>query len=232
MHVLVLEIQHLDCSLAALSLRWPRVELLLRAPMAVEGRAAGVLAVRAPSEAELDLVAKDFEAERGDRPVPLLREGALGFWQILSPERPNIISAVARHRGFPLDAVRVKNGVETWTLGVSDREQAKAILDALAGMGPLKVLRLSKGTFPDLRLTGAQLRVLRAAIVRGYYEFPRRTSPTKLAKELGLAKSTVLEHLQRAEAKVILGAEGFSTLGPAGGDARGGAERSRSRSPS
>lgn len=53
---------------------------------------------------------------------------------------------------------------------------------------------------PDL--TARQAAVLRAAVEDGYYEFPRRTSTADLADRFGLARSTLEEHLRRAEGKL------------------------------
>ncbi|WP_336036997.1 helix-turn-helix domain-containing protein [Halobacterium yunchengense] len=51
-------------------------------------------------------------------------------------------------------------------------------------------------------LTARQAAVLRAAVEDGYYEFPRRASTSDLADRFGLARSTLEEHLRRAEGKL------------------------------
>jgi len=51
-------------------------------------------------------------------------------------------------------------------------------------------------------LTARQASVLRAAVEDGYYAFPRRTSTAALADRFGLARSTLEEHLRRAEGKL------------------------------
>ncbi|MFB6270855.1 MAG: helix-turn-helix domain-containing protein, partial [Halobacterium sp.] len=53
---------------------------------------------------------------------------------------------------------------------------------------------------PDL--TARQAAVLRAAVQDGYYEFPRRTTTADLADRFDLARSTLEEHLRRAEGKL------------------------------
>jgi predicted DNA binding protein len=53
---------------------------------------------------------------------------------------------------------------------------------------------------PDL--TARQAAVLRAAVESGYYERPRETTTADLADRFGLARSTLEEHLRRAERKV------------------------------
>lgn len=59
-------------------------------------------------------------------------------------------------------------------------------------------------------LTERQRTVMETAYAKGYYAVPRRISSDDLAAEFGLEKSTVLEHLRRAERNVLaelLGAE-------------------------
>ena len=53
---------------------------------------------------------------------------------------------------------------------------------------------------PDL--TARQAAVLRAAVESGYYDRPRGTTTAALADRFGLARSTLEEHLRRAERKV------------------------------
>jgi len=53
---------------------------------------------------------------------------------------------------------------------------------------------------PDL--TARQAAVLRAAVESGYYDRPRGTTTAELAERFGLARSTLEEHLRRAEGKV------------------------------
>ncbi len=52
-------------------------------------------------------------------------------------------------------------------------------------------------------LTDRQLNILDMAYSCGYYEWPRRLSVTKLAKQLSLSKSAACERLRKAELKVI-----------------------------
>jgi predicted DNA binding protein len=55
-------------------------------------------------------------------------------------------------------------------------------------------------TAPDL--TARQAAVLRTAVESGYYDRPRGTTTAGLADRFGLARSTLEEHLRRAEGKV------------------------------
>lgn len=52
-------------------------------------------------------------------------------------------------------------------------------------------------------LTDRQQEVLKAAHAMGYYDIPRQTTSEELAEHLDLEKSTVLEHLRRAEHNLV-----------------------------
>jgi predicted DNA binding protein len=56
---------------------------------------------------------------------------------------------------------------------------------------------------PAAQLTDRQQEIVRAAIVAGYYDIPRRATQQDLAAELGLSQGTIGEHLRRAEANII-----------------------------
>lgn len=53
-------------------------------------------------------------------------------------------------------------------------------------------------------LTKKEQKVMLMAIEHGYYEYPRKISATRLADDLNNSKSTVIEHLRKAENKIIL----------------------------
>jgi predicted DNA binding protein len=66
----------------------------------------------------------------------------------------------------------------------------------------------TKGSIADAdadlpALSARQREVFELARARGYYEWPRAVSATDLAEEVGVAKATVLEHLRKAEAKLL-----------------------------
>ncbi len=52
-------------------------------------------------------------------------------------------------------------------------------------------------------LTPRQAQLIRAAIREGYYEVPRRTTVGKIARTVGIARSTAEEHLRAAESSLV-----------------------------
>jgi predicted DNA binding protein len=53
------------------------------------------------------------------------------------------------------------------------------------------------------RLSPRQREALQLARAHGYYEYPRATTARALAAELDISKTTFLEHLRKAEAKLL-----------------------------
>ena len=52
-------------------------------------------------------------------------------------------------------------------------------------------------------LTERQRELLMAAKRWGYYEYPRRLSAGELAERVGLSKATLVEHLRKAEVRMM-----------------------------
>ena len=52
-------------------------------------------------------------------------------------------------------------------------------------------------------LTTRQREVVEHALDVGYFEWPRRTSSEELAADLGVTRATCLEHLRKAEEKLL-----------------------------
>ncbi|MFC6824113.1 helix-turn-helix domain-containing protein [Halopelagius fulvigenes] len=109
--------------------------------------------------------------------------------------------------------VRVFDGREYWSLFVDDdREGVRRRLDAVreetnADITVTKITRADAGvdaaTWRTDELSGRQREVFELARKRDYYDWPRGISARELAAELDISKTTLLEHLRKAEAKLL-----------------------------
>lgn len=111
-------------------------------------------------------------------------------------------------------------GEESYTLLAPSRERLDALVHALAAYAEVAIERVGEAHPSQLfvsvpvtdittSLTERQLVVLQRAIAEGYYDSPRRTSTEALASTFGVTRSTLEEHLRKAERRVL---EGFASV--------------------
>lgn len=116
-------------------------------------------------------------------------------------------------RGFvPEDEIRVHDGYEYWTVLISaERESIHDRLDEIRDEeeAKIKVTGLkssateSKYSNNSSKLSERQREVFELAQLRNYYSWPRETSVGELAEDLNISDTTLLEHLRKAEAKIL-----------------------------
>lgn len=117
-------------------------------------------------------------------------------------------------RGFLHDQpIRIVDGVEYWPVfyrgtraeleaalaEIRERRHAEIEVTRISSSGP------PQGSTPRRidRLSEAQRDAYELARAEGYYSWPRETTTRELAEEQGVSKTTFLEHLRKAEAKLL-----------------------------
>lgn len=116
-------------------------------------------------------------------------------------------------------------GEETYTILSPTRERLDALLARLGAHGSVHLERVVDVQPSALNvnvpladittaLTERQLVVLQKAIAEGYYDSPRRTSTEALAATFGVTRSTLEEHLRKAERRVLEGFAGVLAAQP------------------
>jgi len=90
---------------------------------------------------------------------------------------------------------------------IGSEENLKRFLDTITFAGAIKQVSFKKATYSEHSLlsclTDKQKEVLFAANKYGYYSYPRRITSAQLAKKVGLSKPTVVQHLRKAEVRLI-----------------------------
>ena len=95
------------------------------------------------------------------------------------------------------------------TMSVSGTEEnLKKFLGLVKLIGDIKNVSFKKATFDEHSilscLTQKQKEVLIAAKKNGYYNYPRKINSLELSKRIGLSKPTVVQHLRKAEERIII----------------------------
>ena len=106
---------------------------------------------------------------------------------------------------YPPYGIDSKNGVEFRIFGISS--SIRSFLDFVRTvMAPdsVSVQTIKNGSQKDFDfLTEKQREVLELAVRRGYYDDNSEVTLKQIADELGIARSTIGEHLKRAESEAV-----------------------------
>jgi len=125
-----------------------------------------------------------------------------------------MICPVLLRHGFVHSApVRIEGGRERWQVYFAgERNEIQSGLEGVRehGGAEVSVSRIGppnrSGPERERRLrtlTPTQREVFDLARERGYYEWPRHVSTRDLAGEMNVSKTTLLEHLRKAESKLL-----------------------------
>lgn len=128
-------------------------------------------------------------------------------------EPQNSIHDAFVSRGFvPEDEIRIHDGHEYWTVIISESRPAiqkqlneiRREMDAEITIEGMKSpdTEATKYTATS-HLSERQREVFELAQREGYYTWPRKVSVSELAEQLDISKTTMLEHLRKAEAKLL-----------------------------
>jgi len=86
---------------------------------------------------------------------------------------------------------------------VFDREAVCRIVAGLRDLGDVRLLRLTPLGDETTSLSARQEEVVKLALDAGYFDWPRQVDAETLADRLGIAHTTMLEHLRKAEKKLL-----------------------------
>jgi predicted DNA binding protein len=157
---------------------------------------------------ELSELQERFGRER-NAPGNVVRE----FFLEYDPD--DMVCPTLLEHGFVHNApVRIENGREEWQVCfVDERSEIERALDRVredAGanvtIDSITTSEVATTTARDQRLdtlTAKQRDVFEHAREAGYYQWPRQCDTRELAAALDVSKTTLLEHLRKAEAKLL-----------------------------
>jgi hypothetical protein len=90
---------------------------------------------------------------------------------------------------------------------VGEDEELRKLMDAIDRIGEVREMNVQPASFhrEDIMasLTDRQREVLVVAKRYGYYDYPRRMNATELSKRVGVSKATLVEHLRKAEGRLM-----------------------------
>jgi predicted DNA binding protein len=90
---------------------------------------------------------------------------------------------------------------------IGENKALKRFIKKIEAQGEFKIISYSNSVLEKHNilsiLTNKQREIIREAKNNGYYEYPREINVNQLSEKLGISKSTTIEHLRKAEKRII-----------------------------
>jgi predicted DNA binding protein len=143
--------------------------------------------------------AQVIEKEKNGTYILFTRSGA--------PSLSAVLKEIGIQGGYLFPPLGIEDGKVKFSF-LGSEKQIKEFMEKLDAIGiHYRVVLLADANFspisPFSQLTERQQEVLLAAYKWGYYDIPRKITSQQLAKKLGLVDSTVVEHIRKAEQRLI-----------------------------
>jgi predicted DNA binding protein len=123
------------------------------------------------------------------------------------PTLSSVLKSVGIDSGYLFPPLEISEGKIRFSF-LGSELQVQDFMKKIDALGiRYRVVLLADANFsptsPLNRLTEKQRETLIAAYKLGYYDIPRKITSEQLAKKLGLVDSTVVEHLRKAEKRLM-----------------------------
>ncbi len=118
-------------------------------------------------------------------------------------EQGSIVDSIIKKNCVFIGPTVVKDGVENWHIVAPTREELQEVVASLDRCADIAYIRNAGDAGPEAGLTERQVKTLKMAVDMGYFDTPRRASIKDVAGKLGVSPSTAVEHLRKAEKKVL-----------------------------
>ena len=112
-------------------------------------------------------------------------------------------SAVDRNHGILRRRNVITANRREYTVLFFRREDLKAIIDDFREIGDVTLGKVTKFNESTAKLTDRQFEVVECALNEGYFEWPRDADSEEVAAKLGVSRATFLEHLRKAQSKLL-----------------------------
>ena len=143
----------------------------------------------------------------------VMRVGSMGESMIVVRKRScGAIPIIRRHNGFLCGVDRAFGTERVFDVLTFGREDIQSIAADLEQLGVVSIERLVAVDERPADLSSRQLEVIQTALEAGYFDWPRGAEAADIAAALDITHPTFLEHLRKAEKKLLTQALSNRTL--------------------
>ncbi|MFQ6135874.1 MAG: helix-turn-helix domain-containing protein [Candidatus Hydrothermarchaeales archaeon] len=167
-----------------------------------KGGVKDLVEIRAPQES-MDDVVEEIKEHPHFSEVDVALTGGDRALATFSTDRCGLCSAIAGSGCFLISAT-TKEGNINWTVLASNNETLKDLVTRIKTNGfEVKIIKVKELKSREA-LTSRQEEIVRIALEKGYFDFPKRISIRELADLFGVSISTLSEILRAGQKKILI----------------------------
>lgn len=213
---LKMKIWHADCWTLDVTEDHPGSHIIEKSLHSSDERIIADLILKTDSNGGLDPFVRRIRAhDMVEEVTPLKKNSDRARVIVIYESSTSIVPEIVDSNFMPIEPVHITGGYEYWTVLVRS-ERLDATLDDLRHEHNVDVLAINEVTpedgivFTDFvdevydTLSDRQLEALLTAKSEGYYSWPREVNANEVAEEVGISGPTFLEHLRKAEKKMLV----------------------------
>lgn len=169
----------------------------------------GIKAFIAEMEFKEGYTLDDFREQKNMEILNVLKEDGNKYTCIIKGHVPKQFKKMMKQFDLDLiwDAPMLLSKEKIVFSAIGDQENIKKFLDALKLIGEVGNISFKKGAFTEHDLlsvlTDKQREIVIEAMKTGYYDYPKKINSEDLSKRVGVSKATLLEHLRKAEGRLL-----------------------------
>lgn len=200
-----------DCILSEVTSRWDRSFTVNHEEVIDDEHIKFLI----DAEDKVDAFVSQFEASEQVQTVERVDDSHIK----LTKRSCGALPVIRNNHGMMQWCDRVNGTERIFDIVVYRREDLRNIVTELRDIGSVELMQLTPYQSSETLLSDRQAEVVGLALAEGYYDWPRQADAESLATELEIAHSTFLEHLRKAESRLLRSAlEGEKRGGTATGD--------------
>lgn len=177
-----------------------RIRVLSCIPFAAGG-VRDLVEISAP-EGRLEEAVEEIKSSPQFQEVDIAQTAKNRALASISTNRCSVCSALAGSECFLIFAT-AKEGRIYWTLLASEKKPLRELMETMEKNGfGVEIIKMAELKGRDA-LTTRQEEILRIALDKGYFDYPKRTSIRSLANLFGVSISTLSEVLRAGQKKIM-----------------------------
>jgi predicted DNA binding protein len=151
----------------------------------------------------------DFSEQKNMEILNILKEDGNKYTCIIKGHVPNQFKKMMKQFDLDLiwDAPMLLSDEKIVFSAIGDQKNIKKFIEAINLIGEATNISFKKGAFKEHDLlsvlTDKQREIVIEAMKSGYYDYPKKINSEELSKRVGVSKATLLEHLRKAEGRLL-----------------------------